>query len=97
MLLHTLNQAPGHPVSHSCLERLAAGDTLLLLGDGVYHALAGSPGAGQLAGLPCPVKVLRADALAAGVLARLAPGVEVVDDAGFVALTEHYPAQLAWY
>lgn len=97
MLLHTLNRPPGHPVSHACLERLAAEDTLLLLGDGVYHALAGGAGAADLAALPCPVGVLRADALAAGVLARLAPGVELVDDPGFVELTERYPSQLAWY
>lgn len=97
MTLHTLNCLPGHSNSETCLSRLLAQDRLLLLGDGVYHALLGSPAADRLSGLPCPVFVLRADAQAAGILPRLATGVTVIDEDGFVTLTEEHPRQLAWY
>lgn len=97
-VLHTLSCPPGHAHSEACLARLAAGDSLLLLGEGVYHALAGSRAADELAGqVPCPVYALQADAQAAGVLTRLTPGVAVVDEDGFVELTERHPRQLAWY
>lgn len=97
MTLHTLNCPPGHRQSEACLDALAPGDTLLLLGDGVYHALGGSEAAGRLAQVPCPVCVLEAEARAAGLLARLADPVTVIDEDGFVALTEAHPRQLAWY
>ena len=97
MTLHTLNCPPGHRQSEACLEALAPGDALLLLGDGVYHALGGSEAAGRLAQVPCPVCVLEAEARAAGLLARLADAVTVIDEDGFVALTEDHPRQLAWY
>ncbi|GAB3314191.1 DsrH/TusB family sulfur relay protein [Haliea atlantica] len=97
MTLHTLNCPPGHRQSEACLEALAPGDALLLLGDGVYHALGDSDAAGRLAHLPCPVCLLEAEARAAGVLSRLANAARVIDEDGFVALTEEHPRQLAWY
>lgn len=97
MVLHTLNRAPSHPAFAQCLRLLAPGDALLLLGDGVYAALAGSRAAAELTASGAALHVLDVDARAAGVLERLTEGVTVSDDAGFVGLTEHYPRQQAWY
>ena len=97
MPLHTLNKAPGHNAYSDCLGLLAASDALLLLGDGVYAALATTPAAARLAATGAAIYVLRADALAAGVVKRLMPEATVIDDAGFVALTEQWPQQLAWH
>ncbi|MBN7797745.1 sulfurtransferase complex subunit TusB [Parahaliea mediterranea] len=97
MVLHTVNCPPSHPALGQCLRLLAPGDALLLLGDGVYAALAGSRAAAELAASGAALHVLDVDARAAGVLERLADGVSVCDDEGFVALTERYPRQQAWY
>lgn len=97
MVLHTLNRSPDHPAFRQCLRLLAADDALLLLGDGVYAAMAGSPAAAELMASGVPVHVLQADARAAGVLDRLAEGVSVADYDGFVALSENYPRQQAWF
>ena len=75
---------------------LAAGDVLLLLGDGVYAALAGTGARTQLDACGARLCLLREDAAAAGILARVA-GAEVIDIDGFVALSEQFPRQLAWY
>lgn len=97
MILHTLGCSPTHPAFSDCLRLLASDDTVLLLGDGVYAALAGSSAAQDLAASGARVQVLEADARAAGVLERLAEGVTIADYDGFVALSEHYPRQQAWY
>jgi tRNA 2-thiouridine synthesizing protein B len=97
MLLHTLSRPPGHPAFQDCLRLLAPGDSLLLLSDGVYAALAGSEAASALADSGAEVLVLAADAGAAGVAARLSPAVTTVDYAGFVELSERYSRQQAWY
>lgn len=96
MILHTLNAAPSSPAFDDCLSIASAADCILLLGDGVYGALPGSEGRGRLEGLGARICVLEADAVAAGILARLG-AVERVDYDGFVALTETFPRQMAWY
>lgn len=97
MILHTLSCSPTQPAFGQCLRLLASGDAVLLLGDGVYAALRESPAARQLAESGAAIHVLAADARAAGALERLAGGVALCDYAGFVALSEHYPRQQAWY
>ena len=96
MTLHTLNASPASAVFADCLRLLAPGDALLLLGDGVYAALEGTAARSALDASPARVYVLQADAAAAGVLGRI-DGAELVDIDGFVALSEHYARQLAWY
>lgn len=96
MTLHTLNASPASAAFADCLRLLAPGDALLLLGDGVYAALAGSAARQALDAGPARVYVLQPDAAAAGVLGRIG-GAELVDIDGFVALTEQYARQLAWY
>ncbi len=75
---------------------MAAEDAILLLGDGVYAALPGSAYLAQLADSGAFIHALRPDALAAG-LSDPGAGVELIDMAGFVALTERYPRQVAWF
>ncbi len=97
MILHTLNKAPGQRAFHDCLALLQADHALLLLGNGVYAALQATPAAKLLAATGAPIYVLEADALAAGIVGRLMPGATLVDDDGFVELSERFSRQLAWY
>ena len=97
MLLHTLSRSPAHAALRDCLAVLAPVDALLLLGDGVYAALAGSEAAALLAASGADLFVLDADAALAGVRDCLMPQATLVDDDGFVALSERYSRQLAWY
>ena len=96
-MLHTLNALPGSAAARDCLAVLAAGDTLLLLGDGVYAAMEGAVTCELIVQGPAEVHVLAEDAAARGVCSRLAPAITPLDMAGFVALSERYPRQMAWY
>jgi sulfur relay protein TusB/DsrH len=96
MILHTLNATANSDSFRDCLRTAQAGDTLLLLGDGVYNALAGSEAATALAACAAEVMALEADVAAAGLIGRLGP-IPLVDMDGFVDLSEQYPRQLAWY
>ena len=71
-------------------------DAVLLLGDAVYAALPGSPPLAALLARGTAVHVLAEDALAVGVTDPH-PGVTKSDMEDFVALTERYPRQMAWY
>jgi tRNA 2-thiouridine synthesizing protein B len=96
-MLHTLSCAPGHPAVKECIALLRANDALLLLGDGVYIALQHSEDWLALQQSGASLHVLDADARAAGVRQRLAGCFTVVDDDGFVSLTEQHAQQMAWY
>ena len=96
MTLHTLNASPASGAFADCLGMVAAGDALLLLGDGVYAAMAGTGARARLDACGVQLYVLGDDAAAAGVLARM-DAVTVIDFDGFVALSEQFPRQLAWY
>ena len=96
MVLHTLNAAPGSVAFEDCLRLATAGDTILLLGNGVYAALAGSEAAGLLRHSEADVVILKDDAIAAG-SAISSDLFLAIDMAGFVELSERYPRQLAWY
>ena len=96
MVLHTLNAAPGSAAFEDCLRLAGPDDAILLLGDGVYAALPGSEAAGRLQRCAAEVLILQEDAVAAG--GAIASDLSTaVDMAGFVALSERYPRQLAWY
>jgi tRNA 2-thiouridine synthesizing protein B len=96
MALHTLAAAPTSAAFNDCLRLVAPGDTLLLLGDGVYTALQGTAARAGLEASGADVYLLHEDASAAGVLDRLG-GLPTIDMDGFVALTEQFSQQLAWY
>ncbi|QFU76108.1 sulfurtransferase complex subunit TusB [Halioglobus maricola] len=93
MILHTLANSTS---LDACLCAVDKDDTILLLGDGVYCALPASEAEQMLRGSAAKVLVLNSDALAAGLdVEGLA--FPTTDMAGFVALSEYYPRQLAWY
>jgi len=96
MILHTISASPDSSAFRDCLSSLNPEDAVLLLGDGVYAALPACCYLAQLADTGATIHALRSDALAAGV-AEPGPGVELVDMAEFVALTERYPRQIAWF
>ena len=96
MTLHTLSTSPTATAFADCLRLIAPGDALLLLGDGVYAALAGTAPRTELDHCGARLYVLQEDAAAAGVLGRL-DGLATVDMDGFVELSERFTRQLAWY
>lgn len=96
MILHTLNTSPGNCAFSDCLRIIAAGDALLLMGDGVYAAIAETDAGAALQASGAEIYVLAADATAAG-LKNLIDEATHVDMDGFVALTERFPRQQAWY
>ena len=97
MMLHTLNAAPDSAAFTECIRLLAAEDTLLLMGDGVYAALADTSASAALTQSGAALFVLQPHAAAAGILQRLCNGIEAADYDQFVALTEQYTKQQAWY
>ncbi len=96
MILHTLSAPPDSKAFRDCLAVVSSKDAVLLLGDAVYAALPGNPQLAPLLATGAAVHVLAADASAAGVTGP-SEGVKKSDMAGFVALTERYPRQMAWY
>lgn len=96
MVLHTLSASPASPAFSDCLLALAPGDALLLLGSGVYAAIENSPARTALEQSGALLYLLESDGAAAGIAAR-ATGVTAIDTDGFVALTERYLRQMAWY
>jgi tRNA 2-thiouridine synthesizing protein B len=96
MVLHTLNASPSSAAYSDCLRLLRAGDALLLMGDGVYAALADTETCKALLSRDIEVYLLDGDVLAAGVQGRIGLGT-LLDMSEFVGLTERYERQLAWY
>lgn len=83
-----------------CLRAASDGDTVLLLQDGVYAAVARATAPAALlreaVGSGVTVAALAPDVAARGIGAGLHAGIELVDDDGFVELTEQYPRTLSW-
>lgn len=96
MLLHTLNAAPDTAASRDCLQLLAPDDILLLLGDGVYHAIGGTAACLAIENTGAELWALQQDVAAAGISERLGK-VTLCDMAGFVELSERCDQQMAWY
>lgn len=85
--LHILNKAPGHPRFEACLSVFAADDLLLLMENAVIAL------ADKNSSLPACVCALSADCQARGIATR---GVELVDYAGMVQLTDRFPRIISW-
>ncbi len=96
MILHTLNASPSSAAFADCLRLISPGDALLLLGDGVYAALPGTPARLALDDSAVQLYVLHDDAAAAGILGRI-DSAHLIDIQGFVELTERFSRQMAWY
>ncbi|MCK4713566.1 MAG: sulfurtransferase complex subunit TusB [Marinosulfonomonas sp.] len=88
--LHTVNKSPfATQTLLSCLGHAKAGDTILMIEDGVYGAAAGTGLADAVAALGGAVTLaaLAPDLKARGIdEGRLMDGVKTVDYAGFVEL-----------
>tara|TARA_B100001540_G_scaffold287328_1_gene281747 strand:+ start:639 stop:926 length:288 start_codon:yes stop_codon:yes gene_type:complete len=95
VVLHTLAASPASAAFADCLRVLRAGDAVLLLGNGVYAAC-DRDALESLAQSGAQLYLLEDDARAAGVTAETDCASRVDMDA-FVALTERFPKQLAWY
>ncbi|QSA98526.1 sulfurtransferase complex subunit TusB [Methylococcus sp. EFPC2] len=95
-VLHLLYRSPAESSTWSqCWARTGREDAVLLLEDAVY-AVAMEPTLEKLAAAS-KIFILSADLVARGVPSSSLPqGVETVDYAGFVELTERYPLSLSW-
>ena len=96
MILHTLNASPTSSAFSDCLLVAAAGDAIVLMGDGVYVAIDGTPAYTAILANGAEIYMLATDARAAGVT-RVPQGIALVSMDDFVTLTERYPRQQAWY
>jgi tRNA 2-thiouridine synthesizing protein B len=96
MLLHTLNAGPDTNSFVDCLRSAQQGDAIVLLGEGVYCALDNSAARKALDECPARLLALVSDVNAAGITNRTS-GLRLIDMDAFVALSEFYPRQLAWY
>ncbi len=96
MILHTLTATAPAQAFSDCLRCAGQQDTIVLMGDGVYNAVAGSAPAQSLVQCAARVIVLDVDAAAAGLNGKL-DQLAFIDMNGLVALSEDYPRQLAWY
>ena len=94
--LHTLNSGPHSTAYADCLQLIGDGDTVLLLGDGVYCAAASTASCAELTACGATLYVLSDHARARGVNIPSPPftGISI---SGFAELTERCHKQLAWY
>lgn len=97
MILHTLNAGPDSTAFNECIRLLQATDALLMMGDGVYAALANTPASKALNDTGATLFVLQSHAAAAGISQRLSGNVATADFDQFVSLTEQFTKQQAWY
>ena len=99
-ILHTVNKSPFEKNSlDECLTHSMDGSAILLLEDGVYAAMQGTSVESDLKNALASKKVyaLSADIKLRGLSAdRLIEGIEVVDYAGFVDLTESNDKVQSW-
>ena len=96
MILHTLNASPTTAAFHNCLEVAQQGDTIVLLGDGVYAALAGTTASLALQKEAVTLCMLDLDAALAGVMTTGA-SVRTITMEELVILTETHSRIQAWY
>ena len=88
--LHTVNKSPFQDQAlASCLSHVKAGDSVLLIEDGVYGALSGSTMSDLVSksGADVSLLALEPDVASRGIdHARLLEGITLIDYAGFVDL-----------
>ncbi len=98
--LHTVNKSPfATQTLLSCLGHAKAGDTVLMIEDGVYGAASNTGLADAMVGMGGAVTlaVLAPDLKARGIdEGRLLSGVKTVDYAGFVELAATHDRTQNW-
>ena len=93
-MLHIVNKSPHERASlSSALAHARPGHAVLLIEDAVIAATTGSPAAAPEG---VALYALGPDLQARGLAARVAPGVAVVDYAGFVELVAAHPRVQSW-
>lgn len=96
-MLHTINKSPAQPAPFdACLAALSAGDAVLLIEEGVYHAV-DTAAMARLTARGASVHVLAPDLTARGLDARLIAAVTPVDHTGFVDLCRQHGRVQSWY
>lgn len=98
-MLHIVNKShTERNALSSCLRLAQDGHSLLLTEDGVYAATAAAAAASGVAAATARLKVyaLLPDVQARGMADRLAPGITLVDYAGFVDLVTEHPNNQSW-
>lgn len=95
-MLHLVNKSPYERNSlATCVGYVRDGDTVLLIEDGVYAAIATGKAAAQLKGLD--VAALGSDLKARGITEdKLIKEIKIVDYAGFVDLVEAKDKVQSW-
>lgn len=96
MILHTLSASPASAAYRDCLKLARPGDALVLMGDGVYCALAETSACAELQATALALYILDEDARIAGI-ADIPSGISRIDMDALVGLTEKFPRQQAWY
>lgn len=99
MILHTVSKSPQNPALGSCLRVASEDSAILLIEDGVFAVIDTPDNNGliQRALERHKVYALTPDLKARGLMDKVATGVELVDYAGFVGLTERYQTVQSWY
>ena len=98
-MLHIVNKSPTERATFaSCLDHALPGHAVLLIEDGVYAAMRGSPGAERLKKLDRGIRVyvLAPDLEARAIAKSVVEGVEAVDYRGFVDLVAKHPRVQSW-
>jgi tRNA 2-thiouridine synthesizing protein B len=99
--LHTVNKSPfTHSTLASCLQVCAIDDDILLIEDGVFGALKGSPCASELSSIIAKgVKVyaLIDDINARGIQGKIYPEISTTNYEGFVRLSIEHRCVQSWY
>lgn len=100
MILHTVNKSPfQHDALEACLRVAAPEDSILLIEDGVYAAIAGNDSSRLIdsaLGL-CMVYVLLPDLEARGLAERVRGSITGIDYRGFVDLTAANTKVMSWF
>ena len=99
MTLHLFSTSPTNvALLDECCAALRAGDTLLLRGEGVHAAAAGSLAARRLESLPAGVTVCALDEDSAARGGKpLSARIAAVNYAGFVALACEHSRSVSWF
>ncbi|WP_163833219.1 sulfurtransferase complex subunit TusB [Spartinivicinus ruber] len=97
MILHTLNQA-SEKLIQSCSDTMVAGDSLLLIEEGVYLGIQETISMKLLAmHTEINLYALKPDCIARGIKALLFPDIQLIGYPGFVKLCTEHKQVISWY
>ncbi len=97
-ILHIVNQSPfHHQALHQCLTRYKTGDSILLMGDGVYGAINSHNQAEHLGRIQY-CYALQDDIDARGIEeSHLLQNIHLINDNRFVELSVEHPLSHSWF